>query len=84
MGKEQSKISQSPANVINEIEIDENKGSNQVVVCIYIITVCIVAQSAYTCFKIYHNKNKKKIYAKRSVNSTVINNFNVFLYSVAC
>lgn len=66
MGKQQSKISQSPANVINEIEIEEKQGTNDIIVCIYIITVCVLAQTLYACFKVYNKQNKKK-YIQRGV-----------------
>ena len=60
MGKTQSRVQDSPANVINEVENIVQENCSPESICLIIITVYVILQAVYKIFKIYHNNTKKK------------------------
>lgn len=65
MGKEQSKIENPKANVVNEVDIIENKESTSVPYLLWIIISLLVMQVAIKIF-LLHKKSLKRKYMTRA------------------
>lgn len=66
MGKHQSKIKDANANVINEVDIENNSTDlSKIEICLYILTILIGLKFVLQLYKINH-KNLKKKYLSRS------------------
>lgn len=71
MGKPNSKLENPNANVINEVEIEQDRSPDQSTIQLYllIITVCVCLNFFLKVYSL-HNKRLKKKYTVNSNNSS--------------
>ena len=64
MGKQQSKVENPSANVINEVEIMQENNLYFIEICLALITILVILDSILRIIS-FHNKRLKKKYTNR-------------------
>lgn len=71
MGKEQSKIENPKANVVNEVEVTETKDSTSLQLLLWIIIMLLILQVGLKIF-LLHKKSLKRRYMTRAASMAQI------------